>query len=212
MEVSAGSAEREMDKITQSLEYKLNELQETWTGVAQDLLDDSLLKGVVDVLTWVSERVGNLTEHLGLLGTVGIAGTIACLAKLKSSVGRPKMTGFTMIAPTYALVVTKYRRKAFYGEKRREIGEILRTLCEWKKVRIVEAEVCPDHVHMRLEIPPKVAVFYGILTLCMYCHGAIHGTRWPDMPDWMDQAELEQAAVEHLADYYAGYWYLWERG
>ena len=37
----------------------------------------------------------------------------------------------------------KYRRKVFYGEKRREIGEILRTLCNWKKIRIVEAEVCP---------------------------------------------------------------------
>ena len=42
----------------------------------------------------------------------------------------------------------KYHRKVFYGEKRREIGEILRTLCMWKKVKIVEAEVCVDHVHM----------------------------------------------------------------
>ena len=59
----------------------------------------------------------------------------------------------------------KYRRKVFYGEKRREIGEILRTLCEWKKIRIIEAEVCPDHVHMLLEIPPKIAVssFMGYL-------------------------------------------------
>ena len=59
----------------------------------------------------------------------------------------------------------KYRRKVFYGEKRREIGEILRTLCNWKKIRIVEAEVCPDHVHMLVEIPPKVAVssFMGYL-------------------------------------------------
>ena len=36
----------------------------------------------------------------------------------------------------------KYRRKVFYKEKRREVGKILRTLCEWKKVRILEAEVC----------------------------------------------------------------------
>lgn len=59
----------------------------------------------------------------------------------------------------------KYRRKVFYGEKRREIGEILRTLCTWKKVKIVEAEVCVDHVHMLLEIPPKVSVssFMGYL-------------------------------------------------
>ena len=52
----------------------------------------------------------------------------------------------------------KYRRKVFYGEKRREIGAILRKLCEWKKVNIIEAEVCPDHVHMLVEIPPKYSV------------------------------------------------------
>ena len=52
----------------------------------------------------------------------------------------------------------KYRRKAFYGEKRREIGAILRQLCEWKNVEIVEAEVCPDHVHMLVKIPPKMSV------------------------------------------------------
>jgi len=52
----------------------------------------------------------------------------------------------------------KYRRKDFYGEKRREIGVILRKLCEWKKITIVEAEVCLDHVHMLIEIPPKFSV------------------------------------------------------
>ena len=59
----------------------------------------------------------------------------------------------------------KYRRKVFFGEKRREIGKILRQLCEWKKVTIVEAEVCSDHIHMLLEIPPKIAVssFVGYL-------------------------------------------------
>lgn len=59
----------------------------------------------------------------------------------------------------------KYRRKVFYGEKRAEEGAILRQLCEWKGVRIVEVEVCPDHVHMLIEIPPKVAVssFMGYL-------------------------------------------------
>ena len=43
----------------------------------------------------------------------------------------------------------KYRRKVFFGEKRREIGKILRQLCEWKKVTIIEAEVCPNHIHYR---------------------------------------------------------------
>lgn len=59
----------------------------------------------------------------------------------------------------------KYRRKVFCKEKREAIGKILRQLCEWKGVNILEAEVCPDHVHMRLEIPPKVSVsgFMGYL-------------------------------------------------
>ena len=59
----------------------------------------------------------------------------------------------------------KYRRKVFYGEKRLEIGAILRSLCEWKKVNILEAEVCIDHVHMLVEIPPKMSVsgFMGYL-------------------------------------------------
>ena len=59
----------------------------------------------------------------------------------------------------------KYRRRVFYGQKRREIGAILRQLCEWKGVRIIEAEVCVDHIHMLLEIPPKLSVasFVGFL-------------------------------------------------
>ena len=59
----------------------------------------------------------------------------------------------------------KYRRKVFYGEKKVAIGKILRQLCEWKGVKIIEAEACPDHVHLFLEIPPKMAVssFMGYL-------------------------------------------------
>jgi len=59
----------------------------------------------------------------------------------------------------------KYRRKVFFGEQRREIGAILRSLCEWKNVKIIEAEICPDHVHMLVEIPPKISIagFMGYL-------------------------------------------------
>ena len=59
----------------------------------------------------------------------------------------------------------KYRRKVFFEEKRIEVGTILRELCKWKGVDIIEAEVCPDHVHMLVEIPPKMSVssFMGFL-------------------------------------------------
>ena len=59
----------------------------------------------------------------------------------------------------------KFRRKVFYKEKRRAIGMILRKLCECKGVHIIEAEVCAEHIHMLVEIPPKIAVasFMGYL-------------------------------------------------
>ena len=61
----------------------------------------------------------------------------------------------------------KYRRKVFYGEKRVAIGKILRQLCEWKGINIIEAEMCVDHVHMLLEIPPK----YSVSTVMGYLKG-----------------------------------------
>ena len=65
----------------------------------------------------------------------------------------------------HVVFAPKYRRKAMYGMKRLEIGQMLRKLCEWKSVNLIEAEVCPDHVHMLLEIPPKMSVsgFMGYL-------------------------------------------------
>ncbi|MGG1870410.1 IS200/IS605 family transposase, partial [Brevibacillus agri] len=52
----------------------------------------------------------------------------------------------------------KYRRQVIYGKLRREIGKILRELCERKGVEIIEAEACVDHIHMLVSIPPKLSV------------------------------------------------------
>ncbi|EHO83298.1 hypothetical protein HMPREF0380_01387 [Eubacterium infirmum F0142] len=52
----------------------------------------------------------------------------------------------------------KYRRKVIYGKIRVDIGKILRLLCERKGIQIIEAECCPDHIHMLVEIPPKYSV------------------------------------------------------
>lgn len=59
----------------------------------------------------------------------------------------------------------KYRRQVIYGKIKADIGKILRTLCEQKKVNIIEAEACPDHIHMLVEIPPNISVaqFMGYL-------------------------------------------------
>ena len=59
----------------------------------------------------------------------------------------------------------KYRRKIIYGEIKADIGEILRKLCQEKKVEIIEAEACADHIHMLVSIPPylSIAQFMGFL-------------------------------------------------
>jgi len=59
----------------------------------------------------------------------------------------------------------KYRRKEIYGTLKRDVGEILRKLCEQKGVEILEAEACVDHIHMLITIPPylSVAQFMGFL-------------------------------------------------
>ena len=59
----------------------------------------------------------------------------------------------------------KYRRKVFFEEKRLEIREILRKLCQWKGAEIIEGEVCPDRIHMLVSIPLKMSVsgFMGYL-------------------------------------------------
>lgn len=65
----------------------------------------------------------------------------------------------------HVVFAPKYRRMVFYNEKRADIREILRELCEWKGVEIIEGEVCPDHIHLLLAISPKMSVssFMGYL-------------------------------------------------
>ena len=64
----------------------------------------------------------------------------------------------------------KYRRKVIYGQLKADIGNILRRLCEEKKVEIIEAEACRDHIHMLVSIPPHISVaqFMG------YLKGKVH--------------------------------------
>ena len=59
----------------------------------------------------------------------------------------------------------KFRRQIIYGRLRASIGRILRELCERKQVEILEANACPDHIHMLVKIPPKMSVseFMGYL-------------------------------------------------
>ena len=62
----------------------------------------------------------------------------------------------------HVVFAPKYRRLAIYGEIKADIGMILRKLCEQKGIDIIEAQACPDHIHMLLSIPPKMSVAYAI--------------------------------------------------
>ena len=58
----------------------------------------------------------------------------------------------------HVIIVPKNRRKVVYGKLRKDIGEILRRLCDYKHVEIIAAHAMPDHIHMLLSIPPSLCV------------------------------------------------------
>ena len=78
----------------------------------------------------------------------------------KNSLAHPKWN-----CKYHIVFAPKYRRKIIYGDLKKEIGKILRELCEWKQIEILEAELCPEHIHMLVRIPPKLSVagFVGYL-------------------------------------------------
>jgi putative transposase len=58
----------------------------------------------------------------------------------------------------HIVFIPKYRRKILFGKVKRDVREILKKLCEYKKIEIVEGTVCKDHVHLCLSIPPKYSI------------------------------------------------------
>ena len=60
----------------------------------------------------------------------------------------------------HVVFAPKYRRMIIYGQIKKDIGQILRQLCEQKGIEIIEAEACPDHIHMLISFPPKYSISY----------------------------------------------------
>lgn len=58
----------------------------------------------------------------------------------------------------HVVFAPKYRRQAIHGKLKKDIGQILRELCQRKGINIIEAELCVDHVHMLIEVPPKYSI------------------------------------------------------
>ena len=65
----------------------------------------------------------------------------------------------------HIVIVPKYRRKIIYYEYRKDLQEIIRTLCRYKQVEIIEGHMMPDHVHLLISIPPRISIssFMGYL-------------------------------------------------
>ena len=99
MEQSAGSADREMETVESSLEYKLNSLKETWVGTAQAIIDRGDLGTVIDGITKISEVLGTLIDKIGLVKGAAIA---LGAALSFNNVGRGKMHPLIKIKFEYA--------------------------------------------------------------------------------------------------------------
>lgn len=76
MEQSAGSSDKEMETIRQSLDFKINALKETWVGTAQEMIDRGDFGKIIDGLTKLSETIGFVVDKAGLLGTIGLGAGI----------------------------------------------------------------------------------------------------------------------------------------
>ena len=99
-------------------------------------------------------------------------GTIGEVSKAKPKNHRrhPKMDDQSLThtrwkCQYHIVFIPKYRRKVMYGKVRADVREIIKTLCRYKKVEIIEGAVCVDHVHLCVSIPPKIAIseFMGYL-------------------------------------------------
>ena len=84
----------------------------------------------------------------------------------------------------HIVFIPKYRKKTLYGQVRKDVREIIKVLCKYKKVEIVEGAVCVDHVHLCVSISPKLSVssFMGYLkgksTLMIYVRHPEKQSKW----------------------------------
>jgi putative transposase len=113
-----------------------------------------------------------LCEKIRLCRGVGVKKNLLINAKMRLAfhfvIGRRfymnnnKLAHTTWDCKYHLVLVPKYRRKIIYGELKKEIGYILRKLCDYKGVQIIEAYLCVDHIHMCISVPPKYSVSYFV--------------------------------------------------
>ena len=100
-----------------------------------------------------------LLTCIGILNCVTVKNKPPALQGEGRSSDQSKTTAHTKWECKYHIVFApKYRRQVIYKDIRADVGQILGTLCRRKGVEIIEAEACPDHIHMLVRIPPKYSV------------------------------------------------------
>ena len=83
---------------------------------------------------------------------------VSCITEQEGKMDALTLAHTTWNCKYHIVFAPKFRRQVIYGKYKIEIGKILRTLCERKGIEIIEAHLCPDHIHMLLSIPPKFSV------------------------------------------------------
>lgn len=103
-------------------------------------------------------RVGNkrLYQKTHLSVTIKLFKLIVKKRKVSKMANKTNsLSSTTWMCKYHIAFIPKYRRKAIYGQYRESLQEIIRTLCRYKGVEILEGHMMPDHVHLLLSIPPK---------------------------------------------------------
>lgn len=105
-------------------------------------------------------RLATRPSRMVIVQVAGPEGKVIAMAQKANSLAHTKW-----LCKYHIVFTPKYRRKAIYNQYRKDLGEILRRLCQWKGVEIIEGHLMPDHVHMLVSIPPKISVssFMGYL-------------------------------------------------
>ena len=110
-----------------------------------------------------------------------------------------KLSHTTWKCKYHIVFAPKYRRQVIYRQIKRDIGKILRQLCDLKKVDILEAEACPDHIHMLVSIPPNLKYKYG--NRHFWCRGYYVNTSGADtraISEYIQKQLAEDQAMEQL--------------
>ena len=89
-----------------------------------------------------------------------ILGTERFLFEMKNNKDIDSLSHTTWRCQYHVVFAPKYRRMVIYGQIEKDIGQILRKLCEQKDIEIIEAEACPDHIHMLISFSPKNSISY----------------------------------------------------